>query len=121
MKRKRQRICYGVFFILISSCSNESKQKNIELNNTTKDDVEKIISESRSCVSDTQCSIEYVGCPFGCGIALNTTKKDAVIKAAASYHEIHTECWFTCAPPRGARCVANECIEVFSSDFLNSQ
>ena len=121
MSRKHYLVSFLVIFsFLVTACSNSSSdnvREQIERRDAAEAEVWNIIDASRSCESDAQCSTEYLGCPFGCGIALNTDKKEAAIKAVSLYHENYSECLYKCLPPVGARCEVNLCVEILATDL----
>ena len=49
--------------------------------------VKETIDSSKACYSDDQCILESFGCPFGCRVAVNSSRLDGVKRAASEYDQ----------------------------------
>ncbi len=49
--------------------------------------VRETISSSKTCYSDEQCVLASFGCPFGCRVAVNTSRLDSIERAVSEYDQ----------------------------------
>ena len=87
-------------------CLNHQQQEQ------DRSEIRKIINKSKSCKTSNECTIIYLGCPFGCGTALNKSNENSVVKATNEYHaKSCNACMYKCKHITKAECINNKCIE----------
>lgn len=93
---------FGAF---ASECLNHDEQQEHRENIYT------LISESASCESDVDCKLVYLGCPFGCGTAINIGREQEVTSAVTGYHaQSCSQCMYKCMHRSSTECINNKCV-----------
>ena len=89
-----------------SECLNHQQQEH------ERKEIRDFINKSKSCNTSSECIIIDLGCPFGCGTALNKNHVQLVVKETNKYHaKSCNACKYKCKPVIEAECVNNKCIE----------
>jgi len=108
-------IC-AIFIASALSCSEPISEREKELTehvNKFETDQRKVwdlINASQSCNIDADCKLVDLGCPFGCGIGLNTSKEAEVAAVVKDFHDKHSLCVYKCKASLAVSCVSNVCI-----------
>ncbi len=90
---------------LASECFDHDYQSN------HRDKIYQLISESKFCHSDSDCKLIVLGCPFGCGTAINLESVEKTLSITDSYHnQSCSQCKHKCRNVTEALCVNNKCI-----------
>ena len=67
-----------------------------------KNEVRSSIHKSKICVQDSDCSVMYFGCPFGCENVVNKTMVPANLQELAAKHAKECgPCFYDCDMPSG--------------------
>jgi hypothetical protein len=66
--------------VVSSDCLNYEQQKEERII------IRQLLSKSAQCKVDNECKLVYLGCPFGCGTAINVNSEIKVLEAVHSYH-----------------------------------
>jgi len=66
--------------------------------------VKEAINSSKACHSDDQCALASFGCPFGCLVAVNSSRMDSIKKTVSEYDQYLEvgecgRCVYMCARP----------------------
>jgi hypothetical protein len=78
-----------------------------------KHDFMKLVAASNTCQSADECTVVSVGCPLGCGVAVNRNQAARVQKGGedliADYERYGRACAYDCITQQQLVCVAQRC------------
>ncbi len=102
-----------LFFLMIihafstsaSECLNHDEQQ------VHRDNIHEIMSELGTCQSNSDCKLVHLGCPFGCGTAVNINYEQVIISAVNEYHDAScSQCRYKCMHRTSIECVNKQCV-----------
>lgn len=88
-------ICLAVLF---SGCLSESQ-------------ISAEIEKANYCSADSDCTVVYFGCPFGCGSYVNKNSADYLKKLVTDYQSTHLQCEYKCMMLYLPMCKEGMCVE----------
>ena len=88
--------------VLADECQTETQLQNEKVGIT------RLIENSQACNKDQDCTLVYLGCPFGCGVGINKTNETEIISAVDAYlAKSCTACKYRCS----AKIITTQCIQ----------
>ena len=102
-----------VLIMLLTASLNVAADQCLSHNDqkAERDQIYSLISDSVACSTDTDCKLVYLGCPFGCGIAINSVHEQDVIDATENYNKKScAKCMYKCKHVISAQCVEGQCV-----------